>query len=69
MTLSLGIDLGTSGVRTAVLDENLHTVSMARVGHLAQDASNIDAEKWWQAVQNCVIQQTGKLREQGLDPA
>lgn len=29
MTLSLGIDLGTSGIRTAVVDDNGAMVSMA----------------------------------------
>ena len=53
MTLTLGIDIGTSGVRTAVLDGH-DPISMARASHPEQDSDNIDANGWWQAVEQCL---------------
>lgn len=66
MTLSLGIDIGTSGVRTAVLDDAGTLVSMARSPHPPQDAENINAVAWWQAVQSCIAAQVDALAELGL---
>lgn len=65
--LSLGIDLGTSGVRTAVLDPNGVLLSSVKTTHLPQDAANIDATKWWTAVQNCIALQGQALTALGLD--
>ena len=45
MTLALGIDVGTSGVRTAVLD-GTDPISMARVGHATAATEDIDANNW-----------------------
>ena len=67
MSLRLGIDIGTSGVRTAVLDGEA-VVSMARAEHLPQDPQRIDAEKWWQAVVDCLEAQVATLRDLGCDP-
>lgn len=67
MTLSLGIDIGTSGVRTAVLDGET-VISMARANHPAQDPSRIDANGWWVAVQDCLTAQISALRKIGVDP-
>ncbi|MEM9783621.1 MAG: FGGY-family carbohydrate kinase [Pseudomonadota bacterium] len=68
MSLRLGIDVGTSGVRTAVVAEDGRVVSMARAGHLAQDPDRIDAALWWDAVVACVRRQVDALREAGHDP-
>jgi len=68
MTLALGIDVGTSGVRTAVMD-GAKLVSMARADHPVQDLQNIDANGWWEAVTNCLTTQTSALHELGLDPS
>ena len=68
MTLSLGIDIGTSGIRTAVLDRDGSVVSMARAAHLPQPGDEIDANLWWTAVQTCLHTQIATLREIGLDP-
>ncbi|MEL7026769.1 MAG: FGGY family carbohydrate kinase, partial [Pseudomonadota bacterium] len=68
MTLALGIDIGTSGIRTAVLDENDQVVSTARAGHLPQTADKIDATLWWEAVQTCIEAQTNALKTEGHDP-
>ena len=65
MSLALGIDIGTSGIRTAVVDECGAVLSMARAVHLPQDPARIDAEKWWQAVETCVLRQVSELEESG----
>ena len=65
MSLALGIDVGTSGVRTAVLDERGEVLSMARSTHPPQDPDRIDAERWWQAVETCILRQVSALKESG----
>ena len=69
MTLKVGVDVGTSGVRTAVLDAAGALVSMARAPHPPQDAGRIDATLWWKAVDACLSTQMAKLRDLGRDPA
>ncbi len=66
MTLSLGIDVGTSGVRTAVMDGDT-LVSMAKAEHPPQDPSRIDANGWWSAVETCLHNQMTALSELGID--
>ena len=65
--LALGIDIGTSGVRTAVLDgdTNLAT-SMARAPH-GPDAGQ-DADAWWNTVSETVRAQTRLLQSSGMAP-
>ena len=67
MTLSLGIDVGTSGVRTAVLDGD-DAISMARAPHPPSDPDQIDANGWWSAVESCLLSQIEALRSKGIDP-
>ncbi|MEM1302479.1 MAG: FGGY-family carbohydrate kinase [Pseudomonadota bacterium] len=66
--LSLGIDVGTSGVRTAVRDGSGSVLSDARVGHEAQTPNAIDAKAWWRAVRACILAQVAALRAKGYDP-
>lgn len=66
--LALGIDIGTSGVRSAVVDAAGVPVSQARAPHVAQDPDRIDAELWWQAVESCLVLQVAALRDAGHDP-
>ena len=68
MSLTLGIDIGTSGVRTAVLDGGT-LVSMARAEHPKQDPQNIDANGWWAAVADCLTSQMEELRGLNIDPS
>jgi len=65
VTLSLGIDIGTSGIRTAVIDDAGAVVSMARADHLPQDADQINADLWWSAVRTCLMRQIAELRVAG----
>lgn len=67
--LSLGIDIGTSGVRTAVLDASGGQVSTARAAHVPQPEGQIDARGWWQAVCTCIAAQGDALRAVGRDLA
>ncbi len=66
--LSLGIDIGTSGIRTAVIDAAGDVLSSARAAHEPQDPENIDAMAWWRSVQRCVQTQCEALREIGKSP-
>ncbi|PJI84410.1 sugar (pentulose or hexulose) kinase [Yoonia maricola] len=63
--LSLGIDLGTSGVRTAVIDAAGHVLSTVKTTHLPQQPDAIDASKWWQTVQDCIKAQANALKDVG----
>ncbi|MFK7838399.1 MAG: FGGY-family carbohydrate kinase [Sulfitobacter sp.] len=67
--LALGIDIGTSGVRTAVVAPDGSVVSQARASHEAQDPENIDAMAWWRAVEKCLYAQWDGLRDLGYAPS
>ncbi|MEQ8658605.1 MAG: FGGY-family carbohydrate kinase [Hyphomicrobiales bacterium] len=64
--LALGIDVGTSGVRTAVVNSSGKVVSTAKAAHLA--TSNEDASAWWDAVARTLNAQVQQLRDIGIDP-
>lgn len=66
--LSLGIDIGTSGVRTAVVDQSAQLVSSARVPFPAKLSDFVDAEDWWRAVESCLTAQVAALKQEGYDP-
>lgn len=64
---ALGIDLGTSGVRSAVVDATGNVLSMARAGY-SSAAARRDPTGWWRAVAECLQAQTAKLHERNIDP-
>ncbi len=66
--LALGIDLGTSGVRSAVLDARGVVVSDARASYGPQQTDHRDPEKWWAAVVVCLTAQMASLAKQGYGP-
>lgn len=66
--LALGIDIGTSGVRTAVIYED-RVVSSAAADHTPQNGDTINAELWWEAVQDCLHAQMAALIPLGFDPS
>ncbi|MEM6759154.1 MAG: FGGY-family carbohydrate kinase [Pseudomonadota bacterium] len=68
MTLSLGIDIGTSGIRSAVVNSDRDVVSMARATHPPQSPERIDANLWWEAVKTCLGHQVDALKAAGIDP-
>lgn len=67
-TLALGIDLGTSGIRSAVVDGDGAVVSMARAAYGPVDPDRIDARAWWVGVEDCLRAQIAALRGAGVDP-
>lgn len=67
--LSLGIDLGTSGVRSAILDAQGAVVAMARGSYGPSPNDRRDPERWWAAVSACLHAQVQAVREAGADPA
>ncbi|WP_238475675.1 FGGY-family carbohydrate kinase [Rhodophyticola sp. CCM32] len=66
--LSLGIDIGTSGVRMAVIDADGAVISTARGAHPPQPGNRMDARLWWQAVHHCLTAQIAALRRIGRNP-
>lgn len=67
--LSLGIDLGSSGVRSAVVAADGTVVAVARSSYGAAPGDRRDPERWWDAVTECLSVQMSALRAAGDDPA
>jgi sugar (pentulose or hexulose) kinase len=69
MSLYLGIDIGTSGVRTSVIKDSGHEVSSAAVRLPAPDLIDKrpcqDPMIWWEAVGHCLRNQAMSLRDTG----
>ncbi len=72
MSLYLGIDLGTSGVRTSVIDTCGSEIASASVEMPApiriDDRPCQDAKLWWEAVSQCLRIQDTRLRETNRHP-
>lgn len=63
--LFLGVDIGTSGVRSAVVTAEGGLVSQARAAHPAAAPRNdqgVDAEAWWTAVAVCLTAQMAAMK-------
>ncbi len=67
--LYLGIDLGTSGVRCAVVDATGRERAQAQIRYAAPVHAEADAEDWWRATEACLDQQMQTLRAAGLAPS
>ncbi|MBO6673791.1 MAG: FGGY-family carbohydrate kinase [Rhizobiales bacterium] len=63
---ALGIDIGTSGVRTAVVNGNGSVIGTAKASHAS--TSNEDALAWWDAVSRALDTQIQQLQTLGIDP-
>ena len=50
MILSLGIDIGTSGVKTATLNSEGDVISNSSIKHELQNLDNINPSVWWKTV-------------------
>lgn len=68
MKLSLGIDLGTSGIRSAIVDEAGAVLSMARASYGEQDPDKVDADLWWEGAARCITKQVNAMRQANLNP-
>lgn len=66
--LALGIDLGTSGVRSAVVDARGLVVAMARGSYGPSPDDRRDPERWWAAVVDCMGAQMQAVRDAGANP-
>ena len=69
MSLYLGIDLGTSGVRTAVVDEQCRQVAFARTSlpppNLEGGRPVQDPDEWWRSLERCLDLLSSILPEGG----
>ncbi|WGH79262.1 FGGY-family carbohydrate kinase [Jannaschia ovalis] len=66
--LALGIDLGTSGIRSAVIDGTGAVVARARAPYPAIDPDRIDAMAWWEGAAACLDAQMAALTAVGRAP-
>lgn len=66
--LALGIDLGTSGVRSAVLDTAGTVIATARASYGPEPDDYRAPERWWAAVVECLDAQMAALAAQGTTP-
>lgn len=66
-TYLLGIDVGTSGLKACILDENARQAALTRAAYrsfaLQKGWEEIDAGSLWQAV----LQAVGDLKDEGID--
>ncbi len=67
--LYLGIDLGTSGVRSVVIDEAGQERAQAQIRYATPARAMVDAEDWWHAAEACLDRQMQNLRTAGLSPS
>ncbi|MDX8350227.1 FGGY-family carbohydrate kinase [Cognatiyoonia sp. IB215446] len=65
--LAVGIDLGTSGVRSAVVDAAGKPLSFARSSYGGPEDSR-DPACWWQAVTQCMRAQISALEDNDISP-
>ena len=68
MTLSIGIDIGTSGIRTATVDSTGKVLSTSHQQHLPQNLDKINPELWWQSVKAGINSNILNLKEKGINP-
>ena len=54
MILSLGIDIGTSGVKTATLSREGKVLSTSSIKHVYQNSDKINPSIWWQTVNKVI---------------
>lgn len=66
--LYLGIDLGTSGVRCAVVDEGGQQRAQAQIRYPQPTSPMADAQDWWDATAACLDLQMQNLQDAGLSP-
>ena len=66
--LALGIDLGTSGIRATVIDQDCNVVADARGPHRGAQDSDVNAALWWLSVADCLDLLMGKLKAAGRKP-
>ena len=54
MILSLGIDIGTSGVKTATINTKDEVLSTSSIKHIYQNSDKINPSIWWETVKKAI---------------
>lgn len=67
MTLSLGIDIGTSGVKTATLNAKGEIFSTSNITHFKQNSDKINPSIWWETVKHAIKVNLIDLNHKGIN--
>ena len=67
MILSLGIDIGTSGVKTATLNSEGDVISNSSIKHELQNLDNINPSVWWKTVKKAIKLNLIDLYSKGIN--
>ena len=67
MILSLGIDIGTSGVKTATLNSEGDVISNSSIKHELQNYDNINPSVWWKTVKKAIKLNLINLYSKGIN--
>ena len=66
MQLSLGIDIGTTGVRTATIDSREQVFSISKIKHIPQNSIKINPSIWWDTVKQAIRLNLNDLNKKGI---
>ncbi len=66
MQLSLGIDIGTTGVRTATIDSSEQVFSISKIKHIPQNSNKINPSIWWDTVKQAIRLNLHDLNNKGI---
>ena len=66
MTFSLGIDIGTSGVKTASLNAEGEIFSTSNIKHFKQNSDRINPSFWWETVKHAIKLNLIDLKKKGI---
>ncbi|MFL2812979.1 MAG: FGGY-family carbohydrate kinase [Paracoccaceae bacterium] len=66
MILSLGIDIGTSGVKTATLNTKGEILSTSSIKHILQNSDKINPSIWWETVKKAIKLNLIQLKRKGI---
>ena len=67
MTFSLGIDIGTSGVKTATLNAECEIFSTSNIKHIKQNSDKINPSYWWETVKHAIKLNLINLDKKGIN--
>ena len=67
MTFSLGIDIGTSGVKTATLNAECEIFSTSNIKHIKQNSDKINPSYWWETVKHAIKLNLINLNKKGIN--
>ena len=67
MTLSLGIDIGTSGIKTATINSKEEIFSISNIGHIKQNSNKINPSIWWETVKYSIKMNLINLSNKGIN--